>query len=163
MILKYFTQLGMMLIGLIFLQSCDQPKHVAEKPAEEIVQPHEVMFEKIEEGYLTGNGEEKIAPGGMVIRSQKELDEVIKKMNSVNQTVDPIVFDFDRVTAIVYFDEIRGSGGYSVDVAAVTETDETTVVAIKKSASDGMDIEIMTQPYVIGYIPQTKNQIHFQD
>lgn len=163
MIRKYFTHLGMMFIGLVLFQSCDQPKHVAEKPVEEIVQPDEVMFEKMKEGYLTGNGEEKIAPGGMVIRSQKEFDELVKKMNSVNQTVDPMVFDFNRVTVIAYFDDIRGSGGYSVDVAAVTETDETTVVAIKKSSSDGMDIEIMTQPYVIGYIPQTKNQIHFQD
>lgn len=145
------------------MQSCDQPKQLTEKPATEIVQPTEVQFETVKNGYLTGNGEEGIPSGGIVIRSQKEWDELAGKMNAVNRTIQEQTFDFNRVTVIAYFDEIRGSGGYTVDVSSVTETDQTVVVAIKKKASDGNDIEIMTQPYVIGYIPQTTKKIHFQD
>ncbi|NVK64107.1 MAG: protease complex subunit PrcB family protein [Flavobacteriales bacterium] len=163
MIQKQFMYVGTILMGFMSLQSCNQPKHLEEKPTQEIVQPTNVMFEKIKEGYLTGNGEEKISEGGVVIRSQEEWDVLAKKMNSVNQTIDEKSFDFERVTVVAYFDKIRGSGGYSVDVSSITETDKTTVVAIKKTPSDGYDIEIMTQPYVIVQIAQTENAIHFQD
>lgn len=163
MIHKQLIYLGAAIITSLSFQSCDQPKQLSQKTDSEMVQPKEVVFDLVKDGYLTGNGEEGIVSGGVVIRSQEEWDALAKKMNSVNKAIEKQSFDFNRVTVIAYFDNIRGSGGYSVDVSSVTETDKKLAVTIKKTASDGNDIEIMTQPYVIGAIAKTDLQVVFMD
>lgn len=156
--MKHLFYFGFVLVTLIGLQSCGCVK---DKPIEGTVEATKMAFRNMESGYLTGNGDEKITEGGLVINSKENWDALAEKMNSVNKTIGEQSIDFEKQTVLVYFDKIRGSGGYTVEFATISEINNVVQAIIKQTDSDGNDIEIMTQPYSIVLIDKTENEVTF--
>ena len=99
----------------------------------------------------------------MVINSQSAWDALVTKMNSVNEAIEEETVDFSKVTVIAFFDQIRGSGGYTVDIVSVIKDGKKLVAKVQKTVPKGDQIEIMTQPFMIGFIEKTDLPITFVD
>ncbi|PHR20420.1 MAG: hypothetical protein COA38_19435 [Fluviicola sp.] len=159
---KHTFYFGFVLTTIIGLQACGTTNEVLdEKPSEVIVEVMDVAFKNVASGNLQGDGAEGINEGGVVINSQEEWTSLMTKMNSVNEAVKEQSIDFNNTTVLAYFDQIRGSGGYTVEFASVSQTSKSIQVQIKRTASDGNDIEIMTQPYSIVFIEKTDKTVVF--
>ena len=155
---------GLSISMLMGFSSCKTTEEVIdEKPDEMIVEMTNYSIKMIDEGYLTGNEGEGIGEGGMVINTQEDWNAMVAKMNSVNETMEPEIFDFSTMTILAYFDQIRGSGGYTVDIVSVTKDGDKLVANVQKNTPKGDQIEIMTQPYMIGFIKKTDLPILFVD
>jgi hypothetical protein len=155
---------GLSISILMGISSCRTPDEVTEeKPNETITETSTYPIKTIDEGYLTGNEGEGIGEGGMVINSQADWDALGAKMNSVNETIEPETFDFSTMTILAFFDQVRGSGGYTVDIVSVAKDGDKLVANVQKKTPKGDQIEIMTQPYMIGFIKKTDLPILFVD
>lgn len=154
---------GFVLTALIAVQACSVAEEVPNEKPTEVFTESNISMNKTATGYLTGNGEEKINEGGMVINSQSDWDALVGKMNSVNDAIDVQSIDFNRLTVLAYFDQIRGSGGYSVDIPELMTEGNKLVATVRKTAPTGDQIEIMTQPFVIVTILKTDKSVVFVD
>jgi hypothetical protein len=80
----------------------------------------------IGKGDLYGNGVENIAKQKSVITTQVEwsqLIEAINTSNNVSSSFTEIDIDFNRFQIIAVFEEIKYSGGHSIDITKVVETE----------------------------------------
>ena len=159
---NYLFYFGFILVTLIGLQSCKSTEDViVEQPDEVFNEATKVAFKDVANGYLTGNGDEGLREGGITINSQVEWEALRDKMNSVNQAIKEQSLDFEKFTVLAYFDKVRGSGGYTVEFATISEIEGSVQVITKKTAPTGDAIEIMTQPYSIVCIDKTANVVVF--
>lgn len=154
---------GFVLTALFGFQACGVTEEVPQDKPEEVITESIITKKRVAGGYLTGNGEEKISNGGMVINSQADWDALTGKMNSVNDAIAEQSIDFNRVTILAYFDEIRGSGGYVVEITQVKTDGNKLEALVGKSAPSDDAIEIMTQPFVIVTIEKTDKSVMFVD
>ncbi|MDG1334122.1 MAG: hypothetical protein P8P74_17450 [Crocinitomicaceae bacterium] len=165
--MKYTNRIlvfGLILSAAAGLQSCKTTEEIPEeKPTEVVSEQTNFPIKTISEGYLTGNEEEGIGEGGMVINSQADWDALTTKMNSVNEAIEPQTVDFSKVTVLAFFDQMRGSGGYTVDIVSVKKDGNKLVATVKKTVPKEDAIEIMTQPFMIGFIDKTDLPILFVD
>lgn len=149
---------------IIGLQSCKTTEEVmGEQPADAVANTHIFSLNEVASGYLTGYGAEGIEEGGVVINSQEEWDALTAKMNSVNQAIQERSIDLDRVTVLAYFDQIRGSGGYTVEIASAIKTGKKIQAQIKTASPQGDAIEIMTQPFHIVFIQKSDGKVSFTE
>ncbi len=155
---KHLFYFGFVLMTLIGLQSCRTTEEITEEKPTEL---SKIAFKNNASGYLTGNGAEGITEGGIVINSEAEWDALAKKMNSVNDAIKNQSIDFNKMTVLAYFDQIRGSGGYSVEFASISRTGQLIQAITKKTPATGDNIEIMTQPYTIVLIDKTNMAVVF--
>ncbi|MFK7787161.1 MAG: hypothetical protein AB8B56_18715 [Crocinitomicaceae bacterium] len=155
---------GLSISLLLGAASCGTTDEVTdEKPNESIAESMTYPIKNIADGYLTGNEQEGIGEGGLVINSQADWEALIAKMNSVNETIEEEPIDFNSMTVLTYFDQIRGSGGYTVDIVSVVKDGNKLVAKVKKTTPKEDAIEIMTQPFMIGFIQKTDLPIIFVD
>ncbi len=141
------------------LSSCKTPQPIDEM---EFATKTEIPFTSISSGFLTGNGDEGIRGHEVrTIQSENQWETLRAEMNSVNETQEAVTFDFDQTTVLAYFDEIRPSGGYAVQIVSVIETNDAVDVSVKFTSPSDVAIEIMTQPFHIVSIPKTKKKITF--
>ena len=146
-------------IFALSLVSCKTPQPIDEM---EFATKTEIPFSSISGGYLTGNGDEGIKGHEVrIIQSEGNWEILRAEMNSVNQTQNEVSIDFDQSTVLAYFDEIRPSGGYGVQIVSVIETNNEIQVSAKFTHPTDVAIEVMTQPYHIVSIPKTKKKITF--
>lgn len=161
---NYAVFFGMSISLLIGALSCRTTDDVTnEKPKESIAESKIYPIKNIEDGYLTGNEQEGIGEGGMVINSQADWEALITKMNSVNKTIDEKTIDFNSMTVLAVFDQVRGSGGYAVDIVSVVNDGNKLLAKVQKTTPKEDAIEIMTQPYMIGFIEKTDLPVIFVD
>ncbi|MGB8704383.1 MAG: protease complex subunit PrcB family protein [Gillisia sp.] len=114
---------------------------------------------------LYGNGEEEIPEQNLVIRDSESWNELIKKMNSVNQVSDSFTqtdIDFTKFTVLAVFDKVENSGGYDITIEKVFDKDKALVVKIRKISPAGFVTQVMTQPFHIIKIPATQKQVIFE-
>lgn len=105
----------------------------------------------IAKGNLYGSGAEGINAQNIVVSNQNDWDALITKMNSVNtvtSSFSEVEIDFANFDVVAVFGEVKGSGGYSLDLN-LTKNSENIVVAIKQNAPDGLSTSVMTQPFYI--------------
>jgi hypothetical protein len=160
---KHILYFGLALVTMIGLQSCKTTKEVIEEqPENALAGITEVAFTNIASGYLTGYGAEGIEEGGRLINSQEEWERLTGMMNSVNQAIPEKSIDFEKNSVLVYFDEIRGSGGYSVEIVSVMIKGKMVEAQIKKAAPTGAAIEIMTQPFHSVSVPKMEGPVEFK-
>jgi hypothetical protein len=141
------------------LSSCKTPQPIDEM---EFATKTEIPFTNISSGYLTGNGDEGI--GGLevrIIQSEGNWEILRAEMNSVNPTQNEVSIDFDQNTILAYFDDIRPSGGYAIQIVSVIETNDEIQVSTKFTLPTDAAVDIMTQPFHIVSIPKTKKKITF--
>jgi predicted RNA-binding protein associated with RNAse of E/G family len=123
-----------------------------------------VEFKIIGQGNLFGNGDENITKQNKVISDTKSWNELIDKMNSVNNVSESFTetnIDFQNFSIIAVFDEIKANGGYSIDVIKIVENENNIIVTLDYLLK-GDDTTIMTQPYNIVKIPKDNKEIIFK-
>jgi predicted membrane GTPase involved in stress response len=156
--------LGLSMSVLIGLVACRTTDNV---PQEDVIREGNetnATMRKLAFGALTGNGEEGIEEGGVVIQTEAEWRELVTKMNSVNKSIDEnSSIDFNKKTVLAYFDPVRGSGGYSVYITEITSNGSSMKATIEKVSPTEDAIEIMTQSYFIVSIDKTSLPITFVD
>lgn len=137
------------LLFILIISSC-----TVTKPTEQLeTETNPVNFTVLKKGNLYGGGSEEIEEGVVVIRSFEELQTIVAKVNSANQTVDEgLVSDihfFDENMLLFVFDKLRGTGGFTMSVQGIYQSKEQLILELVKSAPDGPATTVMTQPFQI--------------
>ena len=117
----------------------------------------------IGKGNLYGSGNEGIIAENLTITNQSDWDKLKAKMDSTNKvstSFSKTAIDFSKHTIIAVFDEVKGSGGHSIDLSVTYYLDNTTV-SITKNAPSGIATSVMTQPYHIIKITKSSLPIKF--
>jgi len=119
----------------------------------------------IAKGNLYGSGEEGLTKQNRVIDNQNDWKDLIAQMNTVNNVSDHFSeteIDFSKYTIIAVFNDVKGSGGHSIDLD-IASTSKNTLVTVNYSAPKGNATSVMTQPYFITKILKTNLPIVFKD
>lgn len=113
---------------------------------------------------LYGNGAEGITEQNMVITNQSTWNDLISKMNSVNNMSDNFSetdIDFAQYKVIAVFDEIKSNGGHSVELELISNT-ESIIVIITELVPQGIATTVITQPFYIVKIPTSDLPVIFK-
>lgn len=113
---------------------------------------------------LYGNGDEGILKQNMVITDQSSWNDLIAQMNSVNNVSNSFSetdIDFSEYMIIAVFDEIKESGGHSLELN-ITSNPENIIVNVTEIAPEGNAATVMTQPYHIVKISTSELPIIFE-
>jgi PrcB C-terminal len=151
------TKISILFIAVYigFMTSCS----ISDNPSNSIV------LTQIGQGNLFGNGQENISKQNLVILDDNTWRNLQSKMNAVNNVSDEFTetnIDFTKFTVIASFDEVKTSGGYSIDITKITEGESNIFVTVKNISNDGNATTVMTQPYDIAKIPKTYKSIIFE-
>ncbi|MDP3314060.1 protease complex subunit PrcB family protein [Lutibacter sp.] len=123
-----------------------------------------VKFTLIGQNNLYGNGAENITKQKLVISELNSWNELIDKMNTVNDVSDEFTetdIDFANFIVIAVFDKVYGNGGHSIDIIKITKNENKVIVTIENILGGGATA-IMTQPFHIVKIPKTDKLIIFE-
>lgn len=126
--------------------------------------PVSIETKIIAQSNLYGGGEEGISKENLTIKNESDWNELISKMNTVNTETDNFSetdIDFNTHQIIAIFDEVKSTGGYSLEMA-VTRQDQQIVAKITQKAFEGAAITVITQPYLIVRIPKSDLPVVFQ-
>lgn len=86
-----------------------------------------------------------------------KLDLNIKPwQNSISTDVD-----FEKYVVIAVIDELRNSGGHSIDITQITQTDKNIFVKVEQLKTGGIS-SVMSQPYHIVQIAKTSKKVVFE-
>lgn len=119
----------------------------------------------IAKGSLYGSGKEGIKKQNLVITSSENWNELVAKMDSVNEVSNSFSetdIDFSKYSVIAVFNGVVGSGGHNINLAVDKKEDEILVNIISKS-SMGLAVTVMNQPYYIAKIPKTNLPVVFNN
>ncbi|MTE27786.1 protease complex subunit PrcB family protein [Winogradskyella ouciana] len=136
--------------------SCDESENKTESS--------EVEATLIAKGNLHGAGEENIDQQNLVITDQNSWDSLLNQMNTVNNVSDGFTetdIDFSKFTVIAVIDDIKSTGGHSLDLNISIDS-EHIVVNISELSPEGVATTVITQPYIIVKIPNSDLPIVFQ-
>ena len=117
-------------------------------------------------GDLGGNGKENITKQKLIISSNETWVELMNKMNSVNYETANFTeteIDFSNFIILAVFDEIKMSGGYTIEFTSVVENQNNLTVTIHLLSPKGVAPGVITQPYHIVKIPKTEKIIFFNE
>ncbi|WP_461599024.1 protease complex subunit PrcB family protein [Winogradskyella sp.] len=118
----------------------------------------------IGKGNLYGSGAERIDKQNLVITTSEEWKDLLNKMNSVNNVTDSFSeteIDFSKYIVITVFEEVKNTGGHSLDLIIQEAKDKILVEVLRKSP-DGIATSVMTQPYFIVKILKNDLPVVFQ-
>lgn len=128
-----------------------------------------VSYELVQNGSLMGGGDEGIEESLAVCNTQDELDAIKKKMNAVNYStkeLDQLEVDFKKQTVIGYFQPVRPSGGYSIEVKEFTKVrsdhTESYLLQIALKSSQGPVITVLTQPFLFIVTEKIEGEVDVQ-
>lgn len=122
-----------------------------------------ITYNLIGEGNL--NGEENIDQQFLVIKSDQEWNNLLAKINSVNNVSDKFSeteIDFSNHIIIAIFDKIRMTGDYQIEISNIIDGDKSIVVKIQTSTPKGIAPHVITQPFFIAKINKTQKTIIFE-
>jgi hypothetical protein len=132
--------------------------------------PPPMIFEKkittpvlIGKGNLVGR--EENSKQNLVIKNEAEWESLKTAMNTINNVTDRFIetdIDFSAYQVIAIIDEVKGTGGWTVDITDITEYSDSIVVTIQ-NIKTGSFTSVMTQPYHIVKIPASDKEIVFKD
>jgi len=113
---------------------------------------------------LFGSGEEGIVEQNLIISDLTTWNNLITQMNSVNNVTDNFTeteIDFSAYKIIAAFDQIRGSGGHSLELD-IMSTSENIIVDVTTIAAGEIATSVITQPFIIIKIPNSNLPILFR-
>jgi len=113
---------------------------------------------------LYGNGDEELVSQNMVITNQNAWDALIAQLDSVNNVsghFSETAIDFSLYTVIAVLDEIKGSGGHSLELSIMSNT-ENILVHVTDLAPEGNATTVITQPFIIVKISNSDMPIVFE-
>lgn len=114
-------------------------------------------------GNLYGGGSEGFAQQFSVITTTVQWEAFKDQLNTVNTVTDHFVeteIEFSDYIVIALIDQVRGSGGHSIDIVNVNE-DRSHIFITVGHLSTGDATTVITQPYHIVKIPITQKEIIF--
>ena len=123
-----------------------------------------IIVDTIGKNNLYGGGEEGISKSNLVINDSENWNNLITKMNSrsnVSNSFTETDIDFTKYQIIAVFDEVKYSGGYSIDIIDITENNGTVVIKIE-NLKKGDATSVITQPFHIIKIKKTNKEIVFE-
>jgi hypothetical protein len=115
----------------------------------------------IAQGCLYGGGREGIAKQDLVITSQSEWDNLKNRMNNVSDNFTETEIDFTKYIVLAVFDEIKGNGGWSIDITDITEFADSILVTVD-NLKTGNETRVITQPFHIVKISAASKKIVFR-
>jgi hypothetical protein len=122
-------------------------------------------FTNISKGSLYGNGSEGFGKENIVISSKSEWQSFLLKIDATNKVSKAFEnrINFSKETIIVVVDKIRNTGGFSIEIAAVTTEGNQLLVEVKSTGPEAFDLVTMAivQPYHIIKINNTNKEIKF--
>jgi hypothetical protein len=125
--------------------------------------PQSITVNTIAQGTLHGGGREGFSKQNLVIKTQAEWEQLKTAINKVNQETDHFLetdIDFSVYQAIAAFEEVKGNGGWSIDIANITESPDSVIVSIQ-NVKKGNATSVITQPYHIVKMPTSEKKIVF--
>jgi len=122
-------------------------------------------FTTLSKGNLFGNGAEGFKKENIVISSKKEWKFFLSKFdttNKVSKTFENAI-DFSEEMIVICLDNVRSSGGFSVEIIEVIKEASTTLIKVKFKSPKPMDMvnSVIIQPYHIVKINKTNKKIKF--
>lgn len=152
MIIKTTT---LVILSFLILFSCKaQEKHSKMEKVESVL---------IAKGNLYGSGSEGIVEQNLIISNQKDWNDLLIKMDSINKVSNSFLetnIDFSLFNVIAVFDKVRGSGGYSLNLNIVNDSENILINTIYLSPK-GIANAIMTQPFCLVKISKTDLKVIF--
>lgn len=124
-----------------------------------------VEYHTISNGVLLGAGGEGIEQGNLIIDNWNEWSELLVKLDAVNNVSDSFLVskeEFDNSILIAVFDEVRSTGGYSLELE-VKQYEHEIMVSVMNLSPDGMVTQAICQPYSIIQIEKSDHSIVFQN
>jgi hypothetical protein len=134
-------------------------------PKDNNTAPQGISWIQIAQESLYGNGEEGFSQQEIAIRTDSEWEAFKQKINRTNNVVDAYFtetdIDFSIFQLIAVFDEVKGNGGWTIDITRIIEwSDKITVYAA--NLKKGNLTSVMTQPFQIIKIPVSEKEIVFE-
>ena len=124
--------------------------------------PKNIAFTTISNGTLHGDGSEEIAESNMVINNANDWQDLITKMNSVNNVSDNFSetnIDFNNYLVLAVFLEVKRYG-WGVEIVKIIESKNNLIVSKKEIPSIAA---VITQPFSIVKILKTDKPIEFDN
>lgn len=116
-------------------------------------------------GSLFGAGAEGFTKENIVIQSEKEWQKVLNKLNTTNNMSEQFkgTVDFSKKDVIIAVDNVRNTGGFSININEVSEKKDTIEISVVTKGPGPSDNVIMaiTQPIHIVLINKTNKEIVF--
>lgn len=117
------------------------------------------------EGNLYGNGVEGLQKENIVIKSKKDWNALLEKLDSENKTSDQFNknIDFSKKYVLIAVDDVRNTGGYSIKINKIQEIKNilNVYVTTKSPKPTDMVATAIMQPIHIVLINKTDNNIVF--
>ena len=152
-------KVAFLLLVAASIMSCER----CNKPVQE-----DLTYEVISDDALYGAGDEEIAKGNYIIRTEAEWNDLVSKMNSVNPESDDfqhLPIDFSQEMVIACFDEVRENSGYDIAITQLEQTGGEIFVTVEESTTDfdsgAMVMMVIQQPYFIIKLNETDLPISF--
>jgi hypothetical protein len=126
---------------------------------------NKVNFKTVSKGVLYGVGSEGINKSQFVIKSKKDWNNLLQKINSANSIINnfsAMKIDFSKYILIAIFDKLRGRGGYEIEINNIEENSEEIFISIGHKQPKEISISVMTQPYHIVKMLRTDKKIIFR-
>ncbi|APY08206.1 hypothetical protein BWZ20_07775 [Winogradskyella sp. J14-2] len=144
------------IVVLLFALNCKSAENKAKMTQENII--------LIGKGNLHGSGAEGIEQQNLIVTSSEEWQNLLNSINSVNKVSNSFSetdIDFSKYTVLAVFDEVKNSGGHSLNLV-VEETKDKILIEVLRKSPDGIATSVMTQPYHIVKIPKPSLPIDFK-
>jgi hypothetical protein len=142
---------------LLVLASCSSDDD--SKIASQSISPIEIGV-----GTLYGNGSENIVQQNTVITNQADWISVVNQMDLVNNTSSGFTelnIDFNTYQILVAFDQVRPTGGFSIAIDTVVETENSIEATVNITGPGELATMVMTQPFHIIKIPISTKPVVF--
>ncbi|MRX69210.1 PrcB C-terminal [Flavobacterium resistens] len=105
-----------------------------------------------------------IPKSNLVITSQTDWNALLEKLNIITQAlyISPDTnIDFSKYQVIAVFDEVRKSGGYSIDITKISQSNSQIIVKVEQ-LNKGNLTSIITQPFHIVKIAKSNKKVVFK-
>jgi hypothetical protein len=127
--------------------------------------PKNVDWVQVAQGELHGVGEEGFSRESVVIKTDSEWEAFKQKINRTNNVVDTYFtekeIDFSTYQIIAVFDEVKGNGGWSIDITGITEWRDKIAVSVT-NLKKGNASRVITQPFQLVKIPVSEKEIEYE-
>jgi hypothetical protein len=149
--------LGMAAVALmaVGMSSCGKEKNTN----------HNIVQTVIGQSALLGGGEERFSKQFSVIKTEQEWKNLKTQLNSVNNVTDNFTetdIDFLSFMIIFVIDEVKGNGGWTIDITDITKKSNEIVVTVS-NLNTGNASTVITQPFQCTKISASTKRIIFND
>ncbi len=135
----------------------DLVRTMTEKIADNADSSKEIPYETISKGALSGHNEKR----NYVIKDNDQWNELKIKINPDISALQEV--DFNQAMVIAAFQGTQNSGGYSIEIIKVIDTENNIEVHIKEvvPAKDSVTTTVITSPYHMVKVSKDTKEIVF--